>query len=203
MDAVGAEHVRDLVRVGDDRGRAERQDEARELVDQELRRLDVKMRVDEPGDQVAPGRVDRLAALVVAEPGDDAVDDRDVALEPFAREDAEDTARRGSRCRPARPLAQQRVVFRDRPATCPDDRSLSAVWLALSPDGPDFLMRIRIERRLNQPRWLTVAVPVASVLVAFVLGGIVLLITGHNPLTTYKQLFEAGFIADRVRSGRR
>ncbi len=54
-------------------------------------------------------------------------------------------------------------------------------------------MRIRIERRLNQPRWLTVAVPVASVLVAFVLGGIVLLITGHNPLTTYKQLFEAGF----------
>ena len=53
-------------------------------------------------------------------------------------------------------------------------------------------MRIRIERRLNQPRWLTVAVPVASVLVAFVLGGIVLLITGHNPLTTYKQLFEAG-----------
>ena len=70
---------------------------------------------------------------------------------------------------------------------------MAAVWLALFPDGPDFLMRIRIERRLNQPRWLTVAVPVASVFVAFVLGGIVLLITGHNPLTTYKQLFEAGF----------
>ncbi len=70
---------------------------------------------------------------------------------------------------------------------------MSAVWLALFPDGPDFLMRIRIERRLNQPRWLTVAVPVASVFVAFVLGGIVLLITGHNPLTTYQQLFEAGF----------
>jgi general nucleoside transport system permease protein len=65
--------------------------------------------------------------------------------------------------------------------------------LALLPDGPDFLMRIRIERRLNQPRWLSVAVPVASVFVAFVLGGIVLLITGHNPLTTYKQLFKAGF----------
>ena len=92
MNAVGAEHVRDLVRVGDDRGRAERQDEPGELVDQELRRLDVQVRVDEPGDEVAPGCVDRLDALVVAEPGDDAVDDRDVALEPFAREDAEDTA---------------------------------------------------------------------------------------------------------------
>jgi simple sugar transport system permease protein len=54
-------------------------------------------------------------------------------------------------------------------------------------------MKLRIERRLNQPRWLSVAVPVCSLLVAFVIGGIVLLITGHNPFSTYKELFKAGF----------
>ena len=47
VHAVGAEHVRDLVRVGDDRGRPERQHEPRELVDEQLRRLEVHVRVDE------------------------------------------------------------------------------------------------------------------------------------------------------------
>ena len=37
VDAVDAEHVRDLVRVGDDGRRPEREHEARELVDEELR----------------------------------------------------------------------------------------------------------------------------------------------------------------------
>ena len=92
VDAVGAEHVRDLVRVGDDGGRAERQHEPRELVHEQLRRLEVHVRVDEAGHDPAAGRVERLAALVLAEPGDAAVDDRDVALEPLAREDREDAA---------------------------------------------------------------------------------------------------------------
>lgn len=48
------------------------------------------MRVDEAGDDVRPVRVERLRALVLAEAGDDAVADRDVDVEPFAREDAED-----------------------------------------------------------------------------------------------------------------
>ena len=55
-------------------------------------------------------------------------------------------------------------------------------------------MQIRLERRLSQPRWLTVAVPVASLVVAFVLAGIVLLVTGHNPISTYRKLFNAAFI---------
>ena len=42
-----AEHVRDLVRVGDDGRRPERQHEARELVDEQLHRLEVHVRVDE------------------------------------------------------------------------------------------------------------------------------------------------------------
>ena len=92
MHAVGAEHVRDLVRVGDDRGRAEREDEPRELVDQQLRRLEVEVRVDEAGDDVAAGRIEGLAALVLAEAGDEAVDDRDVSVEPLAREGREDAA---------------------------------------------------------------------------------------------------------------
>ena len=92
VDAVRAEHVRDLVRVGDDRGRAEREDQARELVDHQLRGLDVQVRVDEAGDDVAPGGVDDLGAVVVAQPGDDAVADRDVGVEPLAREHGEDAA---------------------------------------------------------------------------------------------------------------
>ena len=55
-------------------------------------------------------------------------------------------------------------------------------------------MRITVERRLRQPRWLVVAVPVGSVVVAFLIAGIVLLATGHDPLSTYRQLFDAGFI---------
>ena len=60
VDAVGAEDVGDLVRVGDDRGRPEREHEARELVDEELHRLEVHVRVDEAGHDVAPRRIDRL-----------------------------------------------------------------------------------------------------------------------------------------------
>ena len=89
VDAVRPEHVRDLVRVGHDRGRPERQDEARELVGKELRRLDVHVRVDEARDDVAPGGVDLLATPVRAEACDEAVDDRDVGLEPFAGEDGQ------------------------------------------------------------------------------------------------------------------
>ena len=92
VDAVGAEHVRDLVRVGDDRGRAERQHEARELGREQLRGLEMHVRVDEPRHDVGAVRIERLGALVGAEPGDDAVADRDVDVEPFAREDAEDAA---------------------------------------------------------------------------------------------------------------
>ena len=80
MDAVRAEHVRDLVRVGDDGGRPEREDEPRELVHEQLRRLEVHVRVDEAGHDPAAGRVERLAAFVVAEAGDVAVGDRDVDL---------------------------------------------------------------------------------------------------------------------------
>jgi general nucleoside transport system permease protein len=53
---------------------------------------------------------------------------------------------------------------------------------------------IRIERRLEQPRWLMVVVPVVSVAVAFLLATLVLLATHHPPLHTFRRLFDAAFL---------
>ena len=55
---------------------------------------------------------------------------------------------------------------------------------------------MRIERRLKQPWWLTVVVPVVSILVAFVLSGLVLLLTGHPPLKSFHRILDAAFIAN-------
>ena len=52
---------------------------------------------------------------------------------------------------------------------------------------------IAIERRLTQPRWLTYAVPFVSVAVAFAVMAVVLLATGHDPIHTYRRLFDAAF----------
>ena len=92
VDAVRAEHVRELVRVGDHGRRPEREHEPRELVREQLRRLEVHVRVDEARDDVAARGVDLFLAGVVAESGHVAVGDRDVVLEPLAREDREDVA---------------------------------------------------------------------------------------------------------------
>jgi ABC-type uncharacterized transport system permease subunit len=52
---------------------------------------------------------------------------------------------------------------------------------------------MRIERRLRQPRWLAVVVPVVSI--AFSLGvmALILVATGHSPGDTYRKLIESGF----------
>jgi len=55
---------------------------------------------------------------------------------------------------------------------------------------------IRIERRLVQPRWLSVAVPTASFVLALALGALVLVATGHDPWSTYRRLFDAAFLAN-------
>ena len=53
---------------------------------------------------------------------------------------------------------------------------------------------IRIERRLKQPKWLMIAVPVGSVVVAFGLMALVLLLTHHPPGHTFRRLFDSGFV---------
>src|SRR5437763_11749361 len=55
-------------------------------------------------------------------------------------------------------------------------------------------IRVRIERRLREPRWLLVAVPAGSLVFAFFASGLVLLATGHDPLPAYRQIFEAAFV---------
>ena len=90
MHAVGAEHVRQLVGVEHDGRRSAGQHEPRELVGEELRRLEMHVRVDEARNDITSGCVDDLAALVVAEPGDPAVRDRDVDVEPLAGEHGQD-----------------------------------------------------------------------------------------------------------------
>ena len=55
---------------------------------------------------------------------------------------------------------------------------------------------IRIEKRLEQPWWLSVAVPVASIVLSFAIIAVVLAITGHNPGTTFHDLFDAAFFAN-------
>jgi len=52
---------------------------------------------------------------------------------------------------------------------------------------------IRIERRLTQPWWLGVLVPVGSVVVAFGVMTLVLLATGHPPGHTFSRLIRTGF----------
>jgi ABC-type uncharacterized transport system permease subunit len=60
---------------------------------------------------------------------------------------------------------------------------------------------IRIERRLQQPRWLSVAVPVGSLAVSFGIMAAVLGATGHDPGHTYRRLFEAAFTAHSALGG--
>jgi general nucleoside transport system permease protein len=53
---------------------------------------------------------------------------------------------------------------------------------------------VTIEQRLRRPRWLTVAVPVGSVIFAFLVAALVLVATSHDPVSTYRQLFDAAFV---------
>ncbi len=52
---------------------------------------------------------------------------------------------------------------------------------------------IHFERRLGVPRWLTGLVPILSLILAAVLVALVLMATGHDPVATYEQIFQAAF----------
>jgi general nucleoside transport system permease protein len=55
---------------------------------------------------------------------------------------------------------------------------------------------MRIERRLRQPWWLALVVPVVSITVALVLTAVVFLATGHPPLHQFRRLFDAAFLGN-------
>jgi len=60
---------------------------------------------------------------------------------------------------------------------------------------------VRLERRLEQPKWLNWAIPLISLLAALAVGAIVLLITGKNPIDVYQRIFERGFLSTRALTG--
>jgi general nucleoside transport system permease protein len=60
---------------------------------------------------------------------------------------------------------------------------------------------IRIERRLAQPRWLSLVVPVGSVVVAFGVMTLVLLLTHHSPGHTFRRIFDTGFSGSQSLNG--
>ncbi len=60
---------------------------------------------------------------------------------------------------------------------------------------------IRLERRVDVSRWLDVAVPLASLVVALAAGAIVLSVTGHDPIDTYRLIVERAFTSDGALSG--
>ena len=57
---------------------------------------------------------------------------------------------------------------------------------------------IRIERRLTRPRWLVVAVPVGSIVVAAGVMTVVLFATHHAPGHTFRRLFDSGFVGEQA-----
>ncbi len=52
---------------------------------------------------------------------------------------------------------------------------------------------IRIERRLETPRWVGPAMPVAALMVALAIVAVVLVVTGHPPVSTYESMLRASF----------
>jgi ABC-type uncharacterized transport system permease subunit len=52
---------------------------------------------------------------------------------------------------------------------------------------------VKLERRLTQPWWLQVLVPVGSLGAAFVIMAVVLFASGHSPGHTYREIVRSGF----------
>lgn len=55
---------------------------------------------------------------------------------------------------------------------------------------------VRIEKRLRRRRWLLVAVPLGSLVVAHIAIAIILEATGHPAIETFRRLFDAAYLAD-------
>jgi simple sugar transport system permease protein len=66
------------------------------------------------------------------------------------------------------------------------EKPLSRRWYSLQG-------RLRLEPRMEQPGWLSGLISLGAVLLALVLGGIVLLLVGGNPLRAYAFMLKAAF----------
>lgn len=61
-------------------------------------------------------------------------------------------------------------------------------------------MRILFERRLEPSRTIAILVPILSIILALMVGGVLLMSAGANPLETYKAMFEGAFGTKYARS---
>lgn len=61
-------------------------------------------------------------------------------------------------------------------------------------------MQIVLERRLEPSRLMAILVPIVSFILALVVGGILLLTAGADPIETYKAMFDGAFGSDYARS---
>lgn len=50
---------------------------------------------------------------------------------------------------------------------------------------------IRLERRLATPGWVPAVVPIGAPVLALILAGVLLVATGHDPVSTYRQMLQA------------
>ncbi|MGB8860366.1 MAG: ABC transporter permease [Ilumatobacteraceae bacterium] len=56
-------------------------------------------------------------------------------------------------------------------------------------------MMIRLERRASSPKWLGWVIPIASIAAALVAGGLLILISGNDPFTTYSRIADRAFLS--------
>ncbi len=54
-------------------------------------------------------------------------------------------------------------------------------------------IELRLEKRLEPPRWLGPSMPFVAVTTALALGALILLISGRNPADIYQRMFQAAF----------
>lgn len=57
-----------------------------------------------------------------------------------------------------------------------------------------------MERRVDNPTWLSIAVPVGSLLAALVAGGVLILASGNDVFGTYQRILERAFLDDGAMS---
>ena len=60
---------------------------------------------------------------------------------------------------------------------------------------------IRVERRLHTPRWVPFASPVIAVVLALIAGAVLLLLTGHSAIGTYREMLHRAFTDPGAFSG--
>lgn len=60
---------------------------------------------------------------------------------------------------------------------------------------------VRLERRLHQPKQLNWLIPTVSLLGALIVGALVLLVTGKNPIDVYWRMLDRGFLSERALTG--